>query len=508
MLINMPRRALQLVQSSLRAKYIVVIVALEIILMVAVGVLVDRRQRRGILEQTQLRALSLATSLTALSEGYLLSYNFAKLEQAAAKVTTDDDDVMYTVIHLRDGKVAAFSEDRQFAAFIKEEGALQGKILKDPISQRAMQATEPLVQRITIPQTRTSGYDVAIPVYIAESSQKWGTVRVGFSLKRAYMTIESTRRDLILFSLGAVVGGIFLAVMLSRLIAKPIGELVTKVREITTGAYDQPIVIAAKDEIGYLARAFEQMRLSLLVHITGLAEEKDLLTESNQRLQETQRQLMYLAARVAHEVNNPLGIIKTAVHLLKSEPMEDLSNSELFQIMDAEIGRIARIVQEILAFSRPNAPGEIIDVNAIIQSLEPLLTPNLQQKGIALTMILQPKLPPVQLSTDHLKQVILNMVRNAEDAMPEGGQLTIQTTSSGAGVQMSITDTGCGIPEEYLSHLFDPFFTTKGKGPDGGTGLGLAVSHGIIRNAQGDIDVESELHKGSTFRVSLPACQI
>src|SRR2546427_2052460 len=129
MLTNMPRRVLQLIQSSLRAKYVIALVSLEIFLMVAVGLLVDHHQRRMILDQTRLRAVALATSLTALSEGYLLSYNFAKLEQVAAKVTTDDDDVMYTVIHLRDGKVAAFSEDRQFAAFIKEEGALQGKIL-------------------------------------------------------------------------------------------------------------------------------------------------------------------------------------------------------------------------------------------------------------------------------------------------------------------------------------------------------------------------------------------
>jgi signal transduction histidine kinase len=141
----------------------------------------------------------------------------------------------------------------------------------------------------------------------------------------------------------------------------------------------------------------------------------------------------------------------------------------------------------------------------VIHSLDHLLTPYLQQKGIALKLLLEPALPHVRISADHLKQVILNMVRNAEDAMAEGGQLTIQTASSHTGIQMRITDTGCGIPAENISHLFDPFFTTKGKGPDGGTGLGLAVSHGIIRNAEGDIAVESELRKGTTFRVSLPA---
>jgi signal transduction histidine kinase len=188
------------------------------------------------------------------------------------------------------------------------------------------------------------------------------------------------------------------------------------------------------------------MRLSLLSHMTGLAEEKNRLAEANQHLQEMQQQLMYLAARVAHEVNNPLGIIKTAMRLLRDEPLEDLPNSEIFQIVEAEVGRIARIVQEVLAFSRPSATDEIVDVNAIIHSLDYLLAPNLQQKDIALKVMLEPELPRVRISSDHLKQVILNMVRNAEDAMPEGGQLTIQTARSREGIQISITDTGCGIP--------------------------------------------------------------
>lgn len=506
-LTHMPRRVLQLIQGSLRAKCIVVIVSLEIILMMAVVLLVERHQRDAILEQTRLRAISLGASLAALSEGYLLSYNFAKLEQAAEKLTADGEDVLYTIIHLRDGKVAAFSEDRRFVA-LSQEGALQGKILQDPITLQALQATAPLVQHITLPQTRTPGYDVAIPVYVAESSKKWGTVRLGFSLQRASVAIEDTRRALYVLGLVGIACGTVLAVLFSRRISRPIGQLVTRVQAIAQGSYDQPIRTTAQDEIGYLAHAFEQMRLSLLSHMTGLADEKDRLAESNQRLQEAQQQLMYLAARVAHEVNNPLGIIKTAMQLLKDEPMEDLSRSEIFQIVEAEVGRIARIVQEILAFSRPSAPDERVDVNVVIHSLDHLLTPSLQQKGIVLTMLLEPALPQVRISADHLKQVMLNMVRNAEDAMPAGGQLTIQTTGSHAGIQMSVTDTGCGIPAENISRLFDPFFSTKGQGPEGGTGLGLAVSYGIIRHAEGDIEVESEVHKGSTFRVHLPACQV
>jgi signal transduction histidine kinase len=104
-----------------------------------------------------------------------------------------------------------------------------------------------------------------------------------------------------------------------------------------------------------------------------------------------------------------------------------------------------------------------------------------------------------------LKQVILNIVRNAEDAMPGGGELVIRTAQKGKDVEMSIADTGCGIPEEHIPHLFDPFFTTKAH--DKGMGLGLSVSYGIIQNAHGSIKVESKIDTGSTFRVSLPACE-
>jgi signal transduction histidine kinase len=104
-----------------------------------------------------------------------------------------------------------------------------------------------------------------------------------------------------------------------------------------------------------------------------------------------------------------------------------------------------------------------------------------------------------------LKQVVLNLVRNAEDAMPQGGELVIRTAQQGQFIELGIADTGCGIPAEHRGHIFDPFFTTKRRGK--GVGLGLSVSYGIITAASGRVEVESEVGKGSTFRVSLPAVQ-
>jgi PAS domain S-box-containing protein len=218
----------------------------------AVTIVMEIHQRRVILEQTQLRALSLGASLAAMSQGSFLRYDFIQLEQAIEKVTNENEDVVYAVAHLHDGKVAAFSG----------RSDLQGKMLEDLVSRRAMEAKKPLVQKIVIPQTREPGYDVATPVYTPRSRKKWGTIRLGFSLKRAYAQIHQTRRDLFLLSLGALLVGTSLAILLAMRISKPIGQLVAGVHEFARGSYDRPIQVHARDEIGYLADAFEKMRTS------------------------------------------------------------------------------------------------------------------------------------------------------------------------------------------------------------------------------------------------------
>jgi two-component system, NtrC family, sensor kinase len=245
----------------------------------------------------------------------------------------------------------------------------------------------------------------------------------------------------------------------------------------------------------------------LQLHLTGLAEEKQLLAEANIRLQETQQQLMLLAARVAHEVNNPLAILKTSFQIIRVQRLDKDALEGQLLLIEQEIDRIGRIIREILAFSRPSQKDEVVEASAVVESLKLLLEQNLSKRQIALKLLLQPGLPRVRISSDHLKQVVLNMVRNAEDAMPNGGQIGIQTVKRGSSVELSITDTGCGIPEAYLSRLFDPFFTTKETDTERGMGLGLAVSYGIIRGAGGSIEVESEVGKGSTFRVLLPGCE-
>jgi two-component system, NtrC family, sensor kinase len=504
-LTTLPRRLFQRHWHSLRMKFIVVIVALQLALMGVVTVVMERHQRAGILEQARLRALSLALSLAALSEGDLFSYNFIKLEQTAEKAAADDQDILYVIAHLHDGRVAVFSGRPD----------LQETQLSDPISQRALQATAPLVQELLGVETTVRGYDVAIPVFAPHSAKKWGTIRLGFSLRRVYEGIHHTRLTLLWLSLGAVVCGTSLAIMLALWVSRPIRQLVAGVQAFTRGAYDYPLQVDTRDEIGYLASTFAQMRTSLQRHLTSLAEEKRRLEESNCRLQQMQQQLIQserlatvgrMAAWVGHEIHNPLSIITTAVRIIKDQSREDSPTIGRLRIIDEEVSRIARILRELLDFSPASPTQEVVDVNAVIHSLEPLLAPTLQSEQIALRVLLEPELPQVCMASDRLKQVLFNIIRNAEEAMPGGGDLVIQTTQQGDRIQLRITDTGGGIPPEHLGQVFAPFFTTKGH--EGGKGLGLAISYGLVAIANGHIDVESEVGQGSTFRVSLPMCKL
>jgi signal transduction histidine kinase len=501
MLTTLPRCLFQRHWRSLRVKFIAVIVALQLALMGVITVVMERHQQAGILDQARLRAISLALSLAALSEGNLFSYNFIKLEQTAEKMAADDQDVLYVIAHLHDGRVAVFSG----------RDDLQGTQLSDPISQRALQATAPLVQELLGGETTVRGYDVAIPVFAPHSAKKWGTLRLGFSLRRVYERISHTRLTLLWLSLGAIVCGTSLAIMLALRVSRPIQQLVAGVQAFTRGSYDYPLQVDTHDEIGYLACTFVQMRTALQRHLASLADEQHRLEEANSRLQQMQQQLIQserlatvgqMAAWVAHEINNPLAVIKTSVRILQNQSQEDSQTIRRLHGIDGEVNRIAHILRDLLDCAPASLTQEVVDVNAVIHSLEPLLALTLQSEHISLHVIPEPGLPQVCMASDRLKQVLFNLIRNAEDAMPEGGDLVIQTTRQDDRIQVRITDTGGGIPPEHLGRVFAPFFTTKGQ--MGGKGLGLAISYGLVASANGHIDVDSAVGQGSTFRVSLP----
>ncbi len=488
-------------RGSLKAKFSWIIVLVQLSLMLLVTGVIEKQQRTMILEEFQKRALSQASNLAALSEGYLISYNYVQLEQTVEKIATEED-VVYAIVQLHDGKVAAYSG----------HNSLQGKVLDDPVSQRVLAANEALIQEITVPETGERGYDVAIPFFVPGGARKWGTIRIGFSLTKAIAEIYNIRKNLLFLVVIAILIGTAEAIFLANRISKPIQQLVNGVNAVAQGDYHHAIFVKSDDEVGYLAYRFEEMRKVLRVHITNLAEEKHRLEIANKMIKETQEQLIQneklaavgkLAAKVAHEVNNPLAIIKTSMHLANKTMPDDDPNKENLHIIEEEINRIARIIKQLLDFARPSTEICTLKINEEIQNIIRFVERDLAEHGIACNLKLTEGLPNIRASRDHVKQVLLNLIKNAKEAMPQGGSICVQTTRQHKGLLISVTDEGVGIPPEHLPRLFEPFFSTKKTGGEG-MGLGLPVCRNIINNYGGTIRVESQLGKGTTFHIFLP----
>jgi GAF domain-containing protein/CheY-like chemotaxis protein len=220
-----------------------------------------------------------------------------------------------------------------------------------------------------------------------------------------------------------------------------------------------------------------------------------------------------LAATIAHELNNPLQAVQSCVYLVANQADPDGHDRQYLDIAREELDRMAGIVGRMMDFYRPSSEGRIpTDVSVLLEDVIALVRKRLQQGGIEMDLELAPDMPFIVATGDHLKQVFLNMIINALEAMPQGGRLEMATryvsepdarkkAPVDAGfVEIEFADTGVGIPAEHINNIFDPFYTTKPKG----MGLGLSVSYGIIERHGGQILVESEVGEGTTFIVRLP----
>ncbi len=213
-----------------------------------------------------------------------------------------------------------------------------------------------------------------------------------------------------------------------------------------------------------------------------------------------------LTAGLAHEIRNPLVAIKTFTQLLPTRFDDSEFRDHFLQVTAGEVDRIASLVTELLDFARPSQPKlNSEDLNQVVEKMALLVDTESHKKNIKILKDLYASLPSVTLDKEQIKQVLLNILLNAVDATPENGTISVSTrpvTRNGYldCVQVVIADTGKGIPAEDLEKVFTPFYTTKHTG----SGLGLSISHQIVQEHQGNIEVESKLNQGTTFRIILP----
>jgi len=252
--------------------------------------------------------------------------------------------------------------------------------------------------------------------------------------------------------------------------------------------------------------------LSTLANETAIAIENAKLYEDLKRSKSYIRRadrlasLGTLTAGLAHEIRNPLVAIKTFTQLLPERIEDEEFRKHFLGIASGEVDRISTLVNELLEFARTSDPKfEMEDVNGILDGMILLISTEAKKKHIEIVKEYGQDLPLISIDREQIKQVFLNMLLNAIEATSENGKIIVDTRSflkpgGEPYLQIRFTDTGCGIPRENLEDIFNPFFTTK----DTGSGLGLSITHQIVQDHKGYIDVESELDKGTSFFINLP----
>ncbi len=581
-------------------------------------------QNHTIRQQLEQRGKALGQSLAATATKALLNYDYITLEQFANQAAQDPN-ILYVIVHDKEDRVAGYSNRPD----------LQGRIITDETSLIAVAAAKPLVQQIRLSADTGSGLEVATPVYIANSEDRWGTVRVCLSLAPLYQQMRQTIRIILAIGLVALGVGIGLSILEARRVTKPLENLVQATMEVAKGNLEQNLNVKTGDEVEVLATNFSVMTKEILRHqerqerqfkeiqrlqnytenlmitmadgllsvdisgtvaavnpaacdLLGISSHSSIkgkplasiLEESSQlrvlidnmlqvpaaisqqeveigdetetrtilvgasplydsdkrpreiiftlhnitelkklesRIRQSERlaALGTLAAGMAHEIRNPLSAIKTFVQLLPRKIDNPIFLEKFNRTVPRETNRINLLVEELLELSRfPRYSFSITDVNWLLKQTNEAIESELYESNIEYQADMESSLPKIQADANQLLKAFHNLARNAIQAMPTGGLLTIrtafeklseseqqeQTATSPDRVIIIFEDTGEGISPDQLTQIFNPFFTTK----DTGTGLGLPITHKVITEHRGQIEVESQIGQGTKVTVSLP----
>ena len=330
-----------------------------------------------------------------------------------------------------------------------------------------------------------------------------GILYVGILEEKYNIVRRSATSYLVVMMLITALIAISISSYLIRLIIYPINSLVKSSKEIALGNYNSKLEICSEDEIGYLCRTFNTMIEAIAERDKQIKENAEMQIVKSEKLASLGR----LASGMAHEINNPLtGVLSFSTILYKD--LKDTKYMDDLKIVIDETLRCRDIVKNILDFARESRiEKNRANINTVISDVLAILEHHVNFQNIKLIKKYKDNLPEIDIDINQMKSVINNLALNAADAINEkdnSGNIIFSTDydKEKNEVLISITDTGAGIKTENLDKIFDPFFTTKETGK--GTGLGLAVTYGVIKRHNGWIHVQSDIGKGTVFKIGLP----
>ncbi|MBA3392878.1 MAG: HAMP domain-containing protein [Deltaproteobacteria bacterium] len=393
--------------------------------------------------------------------------------------------------------------------------------------------TEPQLRRIKtlfdVPHRAFSDveeeeYYYAVPLRAASAREDERVVLGMLEISRSADALNTDRGDLgralLLVLLIIVVTTVVVAAAANRFVSRPITKLLRGIDDVAKGDLSHVILSEHDDEIGAIATRFNEMTFSLRESRAETQRQNEATLALEQRLGQTEKlaTLGQLAAEIAHEVGTPLNVIAGRARSIQRKSRDPEAVEKNAGIVAEQTARITRIIQRLLDFTRRKVgtPEQAaVNLNELALTTMELLAGQFSAAKVKTRLDRAEGIPKVAGDRDRLQQVLINLLLNAAQAMPDGGKLRVETRvvhrarpglEGGAEqqfVQIAVTDTGVGIPAESKDKIFDPFYTTK-EG-QGGTGLGLAVVSGIVKEHDGWIDVEDCDGGGTAFRVHLPA---
>jgi len=396
------------------------------------------------------------------------------------------------------------------------KGDKQGQRIDDMDIKHAV-TNKTLYKRISS-GTETSGPQLVIagPVYI--KNKQAGILKIILPFSQVQKSIAKAERSILVYIIfDGIILVLFGCFLLSRYLVGPINKLIKLTENISEGNLTQtPLFLSDKNEVGKLSAALNTLSENLKKEKEKIQEQFEKLEEQNRELQQAHDEVIHaeklasvgkLAAGIAHEIGNPIGIILGYLHMLKDRSTDEKERADYLERMEKETERVNTIVRDFLDYSRPGKQNiRELDLNININESVSLVSCQKDFKKITPAFELADDLPLLYADGKEMQQLIINLALNARDAMPDGGTLTItsglDSSDKGDRIILIITDTGIGISEKDRNKIFDPFFTTKEEGK--GTGLGLSNVQRIIKSLNGEIELSSSPGKGTTFTIKIP----
>ncbi len=496
-------------QFSIGTRSAIPVVGAVLLLAAIGGIYMHGQAAKVLASDTRQHATTLAKSFAERSAEPLVTEDLWGLHDLVVDICDTDESVLYAFVVDGRGAVIAHS----FGPGFPRELAAANSVPPGAKSHTEVLSTQ-----------EGKVLDIAVPIL----DRRAGVARIGISLRRTEAALGGLRRRFLFLAGGVLAVGVLVATAGARLIVKPLQALVQAATAVGQGDWSPDIPVRGTGEVAQLSQAFRTM-------LAGLRQSKATIEEHAQKLEaqalELRRELRHrkeleqqlirsaklaaigtLAAGVAHELNQPLTVIRATAQDLQAENGINMEIATALSDIERQTLRMMRTIEHLRTFSRDH-PWQVssVQVNEIVQQALGMIGQQMRNRGIQLRLELCPDLPEITGNATQIEQVVLNLLVNARDAVedqPEGGVHVATRPMQNAedkhssGVVIEVVDNGPGIPAELRERVFEPFFTTKE--PARGTGLGLAVSHSIISQHGGEIEFVCNPGSGTTFRVWLP----